>query len=140
MPLARQGSLSSGTPRSFSTRLLSARRTRQPSGGGSRETDCDEGAALKRSGRVKELEEGTESILTHAPVSFAASAGFEHHTGTYSQLDEIAPASARPFPLFPIVEPHASPDPVVDLEHSPAGVADAKVVHKVDELINALRR
>tara|TARA_R110002124_G_scaffold156200_1_gene323379 strand:+ start:1010 stop:1153 length:144 start_codon:yes stop_codon:yes gene_type:complete len=33
----------------------------EPSGGGSRETDCDEGAALERSGRVKEPEEATES-------------------------------------------------------------------------------
>ena len=35
----------------------------EPSGGGSREIDCDEGAALERSGRVKEPEEATESIL-----------------------------------------------------------------------------
>jgi hypothetical protein len=46
----------------------------QPSGGGSRETECDEGAALKRSGRVKEPEEATESIGAHAPVAFPASA------------------------------------------------------------------
>jgi len=30
----------------------------------SRETDCDEGAALERSGRVKEPEEATESIAS----------------------------------------------------------------------------
>jgi hypothetical protein len=35
----------------------------EPSGGGSREIDCDKGAALERSGRVKEPEEATESIL-----------------------------------------------------------------------------
>jgi hypothetical protein len=39
---------------------------REPSAGGRREIDCDEGAALKRSGRVKEPEEATESILFQA--------------------------------------------------------------------------
>jgi hypothetical protein len=33
----------------------------EPSGGGSRESDCDEGAALKFRGRVREPEEATES-------------------------------------------------------------------------------
>ena len=33
----------------------------EPSGGGSRETDWSEATALKRSGRVKEPEEATES-------------------------------------------------------------------------------
>jgi hypothetical protein len=53
----------------------------QPSGGGSREIDCQERAALERSGRVKEPEEATESILAHAPISFAALAGFVDLTG-----------------------------------------------------------
>ena len=48
------------TPRS--TRWVA----KEPSGGGSREIDCDEGAALERSGRVKEPEEATESILLEA--------------------------------------------------------------------------
>ena len=38
---------------------------REPSGGGSRETDCDEGAALKRSGRVSEPEAANESTGWH---------------------------------------------------------------------------
>jgi hypothetical protein len=126
MPLARLGSLKSGTPLSFNTRLLRAKRTRQPSGGGSREADCDEGAALKRSGRVKEPEEATESILAHAPIPFAASAGFVDLTGVDPQVDEVSPTRAGPVasaalhpcgaacrlavslrsaPLFPIVEP-----------------------------------
>jgi len=36
-------------------------RNDEPSGGGTRESDCDEGAALERSGRVREPEEATES-------------------------------------------------------------------------------
>jgi hypothetical protein len=96
MPLSRLGSLKSGTPRSFNTRLLRAKRTRQPSGGGSRETDCDEGAALKRSGRVREPEEATESILAHAPIPFAASAGFVDLTGVDPQVDEVSSTRARP--------------------------------------------
>jgi hypothetical protein len=68
----------------------------QPSGGGSRETDCDEGAALERSRRVKEPEEATESIAAHAPVSFPASACHVNLIGIGSQFDEVAPAGARP--------------------------------------------
>ncbi len=75
----------------------------QPSGGGSRETDCDEGAALERSGRVKEPEEATESIVAHAPIAFAASCGHVHLFGISSQFNEVAPAGARPFPLLPMV-------------------------------------
>ena len=60
----------------------------QPSGGGSRETDCDEGAALERSGRVKEPEEATESIGAHAPVAFATSRGHVDLCGCSSQFDD----------------------------------------------------
>ncbi len=91
-----------------------------------------------------------KAVLTHAPIPFAASAGFVNLAGIHSQLDEVAPSGARPVasaslhpcgaacrlavslrsaPLFPIVEPHSPPDPFVQLQHSSAGVADAKVVH-----------
>jgi len=43
--------------------MVEASGTIQPSGGGSRETDCEERAALERSGRVREPEEATESIF-----------------------------------------------------------------------------
>ena len=75
----------------------------QPSGGGSRETDCDEGAALERSGRVKEPEEATESIGAHAPIAFATSSSHVNLFGISSQFDEVPPSCARPFPLLPMV-------------------------------------
>lgn len=59
----------------------------QPSGGGSRETDYDEGAALEHSGRVKEPEEATESIGTHAPVAFATSCVHVDRFGVSSQFE-----------------------------------------------------
>ncbi len=59
----------------------------QPSGDGSRETDCDEGAALERSGRVKEPEEAAESIGAHAPVAFATSCGHVDLFGVSSQFE-----------------------------------------------------
>ena len=46
-------------------------RHHEPSGGGSRETDHDEGVALKRSGRMREPEEATESM------SWTPSSGLE---------------------------------------------------------------
>lgn len=49
--------------------------------------------------------------LTHAPVCFAASAGFVNLAGMDAQFDEIAPARLRSLPLFPIVESDAPPDP-----------------------------
>ena len=83
--------------------------TREPSGGGSRETDCDEGAALKRSGRVKEPEEATES--TFAPLTEL----FRNHflqvllAGRHLSAHKVADLLSWKHSGFHV---HADPEPV----------------------------
>src|SRR6267143_4419177 len=40
----------------------------------------------------------------------------------------MPPPGARSLPLFPVAQPHSSPNPLVQLQHLSVGVADSKIV------------
>ena len=94
--------------------------------------------------------EAHQTILTHAPIPFAAAAGAVHPAGIDSQPDEIAPPRPRsvafaalrpsdslaagclrfaPAPLFPMIEPYPPSYPCIEFPHGGIRVADSDVVH-----------
>ena len=91
-------------------RISTPRRIRcvanEPSGGGSRETDCDEGAALERSERVKEPEEATESMTQRVgghPLVDLRQAGSTGNLSTNANLVHMMASmqSLRMIPMDP---------------------------------------
>src|SRR5437879_804034 len=49
---------------------------------------------------------------SHPPVTASATAGFVHLRRMDAQPDEMSPPCARPFPLLPVAQAHAPPQPL----------------------------
>src|SRR5262245_5396569 len=69
-----------------------------------------------------------DPVATHPPVSATTATGLAHLLRADAQRDEMPPPCARSLPLFPVTQPHASPQPLVQLQHLSIGVADTEII------------
>ncbi len=66
------------------------------------------------------------AVSTHPPVALAAARRQVHLRAWDAQREQVTAARWRLFPLFPVVQAHASSDPVVQFQQFPIGVAGGR--------------
>src|ERR1051325_9967765 len=64
----------------------------------------------------------------HKPVTPVTASGFGHLRRVNPQPDELPSPGTRTLPLFPVVHPNASSQPLIQFRHYPIELADPKIV------------